>query len=209
MMRRTIYHVLILILIVAIIITWVTPFKWTATTIMKILSTIFFLAKSFKDGETFSMMHLNIRSIQSNLSKLDQYMANLNTNFDIIGISETWLSDLNQNIYQLDGYNHESLVRPDRTHGGVSMFISSLIPYRVLNDICIVVKDYSLYKCNDPMLFNNYRPISLLPYFSKLFERLMYNRLINFIEKHKLLYQYQFGFRRNHYKNHCKTLQQL
>ena len=66
-----------------------------------------------------------------------------------------------------------------------------------------------LYKCNDPMLFNNYRPISLLPYFSKLFERLMYNRLINFIEKHKLLYQYQFGFRRNHYKNHYKTLQQL
>ena len=48
------------------------------------------------------------------------------------------------------------------------------------------------------MLFNNYRPISLLPYFSKLFERLMYNRLIIFIEKHKLLYQYQFGFRRNH-----------
>ena len=140
MIRRTIYHVLILILIVAIIMTWVTPFKWTTTTIMKILSTIFF-AKSFKDGETFSMMHLNIRSIQSNLSKLDQFMANLNTNFDIIGISETWLSDLNQNIYQLDGYNHESLVRPDRTHGGVSMFISSLIPYRVLNEICIVVKD--------------------------------------------------------------------
>ena len=25
----------------------------------------------------------------------------------------------------------------------------------------------------------------------------MYNRLINFIEKHKLLYQYQFGFRQN------------
>ena len=107
---------------------------------MKILST-FFLAKSFKDGETFSMMHLNIRSIQSNLSKLGQYVANLNTNFDIIGISETWLSDLNQNTYQLDGYNHESLVKPDRTHGGVSMFISSLIPYRVLNEICIVVKD--------------------------------------------------------------------
>ena len=27
----------------------------------------------------------------------------------------------------------------------------------------------------------------------------MYNRLINFIEKHKLPYQYQFGFHRNHY----------
>ena len=40
-----------------------------------------------------------------------------------------------------------------------------------------------LYKNNDPMLFNNYRPISILPFFSKLFERLMYNRLIDFIEK--------------------------
>ena len=54
-----------------------------------------------------------------------------------------------------------------------------------------------LYKNNDPMLFNNYRPILILPFFSKLFERLMYNRLINFIEKHHLPYQYQFGFRKN------------
>ena len=55
-----------------------------------------------------------------------------------------------------------------------------------------------LYKNNDPMLFNYYRPISLLPFFSKLFERLMYNRLIDFIEKHHLLYQFQFGFCKNH-----------
>ena len=48
------------------------------------------------------------------------------------------------------------------------------------------------------MLFNNYRPISILPFFSKVFEKLMYNRLIDFIEKHQLLYQYQFGFRKNH-----------
>ena len=55
-----------------------------------------------------------------------------------------------------------------------------------------------LYKNNDPMLFNNYRPISILPFFSKLFERLMYNRLMDFIEKHQLLYQYQLGFCKNH-----------
>ena len=48
------------------------------------------------------------------------------------------------------------------------------------------------------MLFNNYHPISLLPFFSKLFESLMYNRLIDFIEKHHLLYQIQLGFRKNH-----------
>ena len=55
-----------------------------------------------------------------------------------------------------------------------------------------------LYKNNDPMLINNYGPISIRPFFSKLFEKLMYNRFIGFIEKHQLLYQYQFGFRKNH-----------
>ena len=35
-------------------------------------------------------------------------------------------------------------------------------------------------------------------HFSPNYLRLVYNRLIDFIEKHKLLYQYQFGFRQNH-----------
>ena len=55
-----------------------------------------------------------------------------------------------------------------------------------------------LYKAKDPMFFNNYRPISLLSVFSKIFERLMYNRILNFINRHKLFNKFQFGFRNNH-----------
>jgi len=44
----------------------------------------------------------------------------------------------------------------------------------------------------------NYRPISLLSIINKLLEKLMYARLISFINKHKVLYKYQFGFRKNH-----------
>ena len=55
-----------------------------------------------------------------------------------------------------------------------------------------------LYKAKDPMFFNNYRPISLLSVFSKIIERLMYNRLLNFINRHKIFNQNQFGFRNNH-----------
>ena len=53
-----------------------------------------------------------------------------------------------------------------------------------------------LYKCDDPMLFNHYRPVSLLCTLSKVFEKVMYNRLIKFLEKLSILYEYQFGFRR-------------
>ena len=55
-----------------------------------------------------------------------------------------------------------------------------------------------LYKAKDPMFFNNYRTISLLSVFSKIFERLMYNRILNFINRHKLFNKFQFGFRNNH-----------
>ena len=48
------------------------------------------------------------------------------------------------------------------------------------------------------MLFNNYRPVSLLCVLSKVFEKVMYSRLVSFIENHNLLFQYQFGFRQMH-----------
>ena len=54
-----------------------------------------------------------------------------------------------------------------------------------------------LYK-GDPMFFNNYRPISLLSVFSKILERLMYNRLLKCNDKNNLLNEFQFGFRNNH-----------
>ena len=48
------------------------------------------------------------------------------------------------------------------------------------------------------MFFSNYRPISLLSTFSKILERLVYNRLLDFLERYKILNKYQFGFRRKH-----------
>ena len=55
-----------------------------------------------------------------------------------------------------------------------------------------------LYKAKDPMPFSNYRPISLLPLFSKILEKLMYNRLLSFLNKCKIINKNQFGFRNNH-----------
>ena len=64
-----------------------------------------------------------------------------------------------------------------------------------------IAKVIPLFKSGDTMIFSNYRPVSVLPVFSKILERLMYNRLLGFINKHKILYMYQFGFRADHSPN--------
>lgn len=71
-----------------------------------------------------------------------------------------------------------------------------------------VVPDYMklaivkpLYKSKSIFEIKNYRPISLLPVVSKILEKIVHNRLIKFLEKHKILCEGQYGFR----KNRCTT----
>ena len=44
---------------------------------------------------------------------------------------------------------------------------------------------------------NNFRPISLLPIFDKIIEKMMHRRLYDFLEHHSILFENQFGFRKN------------
>ena len=71
----------------------------------------------------------------------------------------------------------------------------------IVPDDLKLAKVLPLYKSKNKNLISNYRPISVLPVFSKVLERLMYNRMINYINKYKLLYPFQFGFQKNHSTN--------
>ena len=55
-----------------------------------------------------------------------------------------------------------------------------------------------LFKADDPFVFNNYRPVSLLCILAKVFEKIMYNRLIDFLDIYKIIVENQFGFRKMH-----------
>ena len=59
-----------------------------------------------------------------------------------------------------------------------------------------------VYKTGDGTQPGNYRPISLLSVFNRLFERLMHKHLSSFIEK-KILYNAQYGFRENYSTQHA------
>lgn len=60
-----------------------------------------------------------------------------------------------------------------------------------------IAKVIPIFKGGSPDNLINFRPISILPAISKLFERLMYNRMLSFINKYELLSSSQFGFRKN------------
>lgn len=55
-----------------------------------------------------------------------------------------------------------------------------------------------IFKSDDPSALNNYRPISVLSSVSKIFERIIYNRTINFLNKHNIISDRQFGFRQKY-----------
>ena len=53
-----------------------------------------------------------------------------------------------------------------------------------------------VFKTGETHKFDNYRPISILPVISKIFEKCVHNQLMNYLESNKLLSSKQFGFRR-------------
>ena len=59
-----------------------------------------------------------------------------------------------------------------------------------------------VYKKDDPQKLDNYRPITTLPVFSKIFEKLIYKRMYSFFLSKNVLYEKQFGFRQNHSTSH-------
>ena len=60
-----------------------------------------------------------------------------------------------------------------------------------------------LYKSGDKSDITNYRPISLLPVLSKIFEKLIHSRMTKFFDENNVIYNKQFGFRKKHSTVHA------
>ena len=55
-----------------------------------------------------------------------------------------------------------------------------------------------VFKSGDCDNLNNYRPITVLPTIARVFEKLIYRQLYQFLDKHKILGKQQYGFRSLH-----------
>ena len=80
-----------------------------------------------------------------------------------------------------------------------------LIVKGIFPDDLKIAKVTPIYKADNSSNISNYRPISVLPCFSKMLERIMYNRLQKYLKDQNILYNKQFGFRTGHSTEHTSA----
>ena len=70
-------------------------------------------------------------------------------------------------------------------------------------DVLKIARVIPLYKTGDVNDPGNYHPISILPIISKVLEKIIYNRMYDFLDENNVLNNCQYGFRKNHSTEHA------
>ena len=85
------------------------------------------------------------------------------------------------------------LISTPLTHIINNSFSTGIVPTALKS-----AKVVPIFKQGSTEELSNYRPISILPCFSKLLEKIMYNRLYDYVIKMKILFPFQHGFQAGH-----------
>ena len=94
--------------------------------------------------------------------------------------------------YQLIKRIKTSLTKP------LSIIINQILNSGIFPEKLKIAKVIPIYKKDDNKLFNNYRPISLLPVISKIVEKCMYKQLYHYFQQNNMFCANQYGFRTGH-----------
>ena len=157
---------------------------------------------------------------------------NIDKDIPIINKSpESFLKQRNDENFLISHVTHEELIDLIKTldskkgsgPSSIPVRLLLLIPDLIVVPLCQIInksfdtgvfpeslktaKVISIFKKGSTQDVNNYRPISLLSIFDKIFEKLMYSRLYNFLDKFNILYEHQYGFRKN--KSTIHSLMQI
>ena len=145
-----------------------------------------------------------IKSVSDYYEKLP-----LSENFKLDSITEGYLFNLLKNIEvtkaagldQVSGKSLQDgariLAKPISELCNLSMALESF------RDACKIAKVKPLFKKGSKTDPSNYRPMSLLPLLSKVFEKVVLDQTEKFLSVNKILYDYQSGFRKNDSTDTC------
>ena len=85
----------------------------------------------------------------------------------------------------------------------LTYLVNSSIEQGIFPSELKIAKVFPIFKAGDEQLITNYRPISVLNFFSKILEKVVANYIVDFLESNNILYEHQYGFRKGHSTNHA------
>ena len=80
----------------------------------------------------------------------------------------------------------------------LTLLINQVLNTGIFPDEIKIAKVIPIFKKDDPTLFKNYRPISLLSTISKIIEKIIFTQLSLYFDENKLIFDNQYGFRPKH-----------
>ena len=88
--------------------------------------------------DSFSVLHLNIRSMNKNFESFKELYSTINFKFSIVCFSETWVDDISfskNSNFQLSGYQVLHQARKNCKGGGVCVFVHENLSFKLREDL--------------------------------------------------------------------------
>ena len=89
----------------------------------------------------FSLIHLNIRSIANKFDSFKELLDSLDIKFKIIGLTETWLKECNDDNFELLNYDYIGSNRTNKKGGGVGLYVAKQLQHKIRKDLKTEIED--------------------------------------------------------------------
>ena len=89
---------------------------------------------SKQNKPSFSFLHLNARSLAGHFDKSKMLLSRLSVSFPVIGVTETWLSDLTTDSVDISGFRFLSNHRTNKNCGGTGLYLQDDLEYKLRPD---------------------------------------------------------------------------
>ena len=145
-----------------------------------------------------------IKPINSNLLVQSFLLSNIESNFSFSNVTENTIRQIIKNFKNKtsSGYDNINAIFIKKLQNNlitpITILVNQSLATGIFPDKLKIAKVIPLFKKNDDEIMNNYRPISLLPVFSKIFEKVVQTQLYEYLKNNNLLFNSQHGFRENH-----------
>ena len=96
------------------------------------------IKKSLSDKERFSLLHSNISSLLGNFDKLESLLLDLDLDFDVLALTETWHSKSNDSRFKnlnIPGFHPYFGLQGSSKNGGCGFFIKDSLNFHNRNDL--------------------------------------------------------------------------